>query len=309
MSCTNPKTSTPIKTNSDTAIVVNIENNVDSSYSDTTIIAHIGNDTNFSFLINERSQPYMTVCINMNGEIMAYWGDVKHRRTIHPLSFNDLKQSFLERFETEGRPKENEAIHVEIDVSTPKKAISALKETMSKLGINHCELVGIHNYKAQILPPPPQAIRQAEAINAMGNNAEIEESTIIIVEDQSECVEISSDASEGRVYNVVENQPSFPGGMVELMRYLQKNIKYPTICLEQGIQGRVVVQFVVNKDGSICEANVLKHVDPQLDAEALRVIRAMPHWIPGKQKGECVRVRFTIPVPFRLPEENGKSLR
>ena len=104
------------------------------------------------------------------------------------------------------------------------------------------------------------------------------------------------------VFQVVEEQPMFPGGMQELMKYLQKEMKYPKEAQDKGIQGRVIVQFVVNKDGSICEANVVKSVDPLLDAEALRVVNAMPHWTPGKQRGELVRVRFTIPVAFHLAE-------
>ena len=104
------------------------------------------------------------------------------------------------------------------------------------------------------------------------------------------------------IFQVVEEQPMFPGGMQELMKYLQKEMKYPKEAQDKGIQGRVIVQFVVNKDGSICEANVVKSVDPLLDAEALRVVNAMPHWTPGKQRGEPVCVRFTIPVAFHLAE-------
>ena len=107
-------------------------------------------------------------------------------------------------------------------------------------------------------------------------------------------------AAQGEIFQVVEEQPMFPGGMQELMKFLQTNIRYPKEAQARGLQGRVVVQFVVNKDGSICEENVVKSVDPQLDAEALRVVRSMPNWTPGKQRGEAVRVRFTIPVTFKL---------
>ena len=107
-------------------------------------------------------------------------------------------------------------------------------------------------------------------------------------------------AEQGEIFQVVEEQPMFPGGMQELMKFLQTNIRYPKEAQARGLQGRVVVQFVVNKDGSICEENVVKSVDPQLDAEALRVVRSMPNWTPGKQRGEAVRVRFTIPVTFKL---------
>ena len=105
---------------------------------------------------------------------------------------------------------------------------------------------------------------------------------------------------EGEIFQVVEEQPMYPGGMQELMKYLQMNIRYPKEAQERGLQGRVIVQFVVNKDGSICDEQVVKSVDPQLDAEAIRIIRSMPNWTPGKQRGEPVRVRFTLPVTFRL---------
>ena len=106
--------------------------------------------------------------------------------------------------------------------------------------------------------------------------------------------------TEDDIVNVPENIPEYPGGMKELMKYLSMNIRYPKEAQDKGIQGRVVVQFVVNKDGSICDAKVVKPVDPQLDAEALRVVNAMPNWTPGKDKGEPVRTRFTLPISFRL---------
>ena len=105
---------------------------------------------------------------------------------------------------------------------------------------------------------------------------------------------------QGEIFQVAEEQPMFPGGMEEMMKFLQQNIKYPTEAQEQGKQGRVIVQFVVNKDGSISNDSVVRSVDPLLDAEALRVVRSMPNWIPGKQRGKEVRVRFTLPVSFRL---------
>ena len=105
---------------------------------------------------------------------------------------------------------------------------------------------------------------------------------------------------QGEVFQVVEEQPIYPGGMDELMKFMQTNIRYPKEAQERGLQGRVIVQFVVNKDGSICDEQVVKSVDPQLDAEAIRIIRSMPNWTPGKQRGEPVRVRFTLPVTFRL---------
>lgn len=108
------------------------------------------------------------------------------------------------------------------------------------------------------------------------------------------------EAAQGEVFQVVEEQPMFPGGMGEMMKFLQQNVKYPKEAQDQGKQGRVIVQFVVNKDGSISNDTIVRSVDPLLDAEAIRVVRSMPNWTPGKQKGEAVRVRFTLPVTFRL---------
>ena len=105
---------------------------------------------------------------------------------------------------------------------------------------------------------------------------------------------------ENKVFDVVEQMPSFPGGNAALMNYLGQNIKYPVIAEENGIQGRVIVQFVVGKDGHISDVRVAKSVDPSLDKEAVRVVKGMPRWIPGKQNGQAVTVRYTLPVTFRL---------
>ena len=105
---------------------------------------------------------------------------------------------------------------------------------------------------------------------------------------------------ENKVFDVVEQMPSFPGGMGALMSWLSQNIKYPVIAAENGVQGRVIVQFVVEKDGSITDVKVAKSVDPSLDKEAARVVSAMPKWTPGKQNGSAVRVKYTVPVTFKL---------
>jgi len=105
---------------------------------------------------------------------------------------------------------------------------------------------------------------------------------------------------ENKVFDVVEEQPSFPGGQGALMAWLNDNIKYPVVAAENGIQGKVIVQFVVGKNGSISNVKVLRSVDPSLDKEAVRVVSNMPNWTPGKQNGASVNVRFTLPVTFRL---------
>ncbi len=105
---------------------------------------------------------------------------------------------------------------------------------------------------------------------------------------------------ENGVYMVCDQMPMYPGGMQELMKFLQKNIQYPQDAEEKGIQGRVIVQFVVEKDGSIKDIKVVRGIDPSLDKEALRVINAMPKWEPGKHKGEAVSVKYTVPVAFKM---------
>lgn len=105
---------------------------------------------------------------------------------------------------------------------------------------------------------------------------------------------------ENKVFDVVEQMPSFPGGNSALMEYLGKNVKYPVVAQENGVQGRVVVSFVVERDGSVTDVKVAKSVDPSLDREAARVVGSMPRWIPGKQNGSAVRVKYNVPVAFRL---------
>ena len=103
-----------------------------------------------------------------------------------------------------------------------------------------------------------------------------------------------------KVFDVVEEMPSFPGGQGALMSYLASNIKYPVVAQENGVQGRVIVSFVVERDGSISDVKVARSVDPSLDREAQRVVKSMPRWSPGKQNGSTVRVKYTVPVVFRL---------
>ncbi len=160
-----------------------------------------------------------------------------------------------------------------------------------------------------VAPPPPEAPSIAETLTIVDDEADVDESTLVSSEDTGEAVEIKYvpvtveevEPEEQTIFTVVEQMPEFPdGGIAGLMQFLSKNIKYPTIAQENGVQGRVSVQFVVNKDGSIVDATVLRGVDPYLDKEALRVIGTMPKWKPGMQRGKPVRVKYTVPVMFRL---------
>ena len=105
---------------------------------------------------------------------------------------------------------------------------------------------------------------------------------------------------ETKVFDVVEQMPEFPGGQAALLKWISDNIKYPAIAEENGIQGRVVCTFVVERDGSVTDVQVARSIDPSLDKEAVRVLKKMPKWIPGKQNGSAVRVKYTVPVTFKL---------
>lgn len=105
---------------------------------------------------------------------------------------------------------------------------------------------------------------------------------------------------ENKVFDVVEQMPAFPGGPAALMQYLSSHVKYPAVAEENGISGRVTIQFVVERDGSVTDVRTMKSVDPSLDREAERVVKSMPKWIPGKQNGSPVRVKYFVPVVFRL---------
>jgi protein TonB len=156
-------------------------------------------------------------------------------------------------------------------------------------------------------PPPPEAPKVEEVLQIAENDANVEESTIQSSEENNQAVEIkyvpvevAEEKNMDIAYEVVEEMPEFPGGMAECLKFIGKNIKYPTIAQENGVQGRVIIQFVVNQDGSIVDPVVMRSVDPYLDKEALRVIKMMPKWKPGKQRGKAVRVKYTVPVTFKL---------
>ena len=102
------------------------------------------------------------------------------------------------------------------------------------------------------------------------------------------------------VYDVVEVMPQFPGGQIAMLKYIMENIKYPEQAMKEGIQGRVTVRFIVEKDGRVSNVRLLRSVQPALDKEAIRVVKSMPKWTPGKHNGKPVRVRFNLPVMFKL---------
>lgn len=161
-------------------------------------------------------------------------------------------------------------------------------------------------------PPPAAAPKTIEVLNIVSDDVVIEEeleieiseadeATIIDVAPVIETVAAEEEVEEeAEVFFIVEEMPEFPGGELALRTYLAQSIKYPVIAQENGVQGKVYVTFVVDKDGSISDATVARGVDPSLDQEALRVVNSLPKWKPGKQRGQPVRVSYTVPINFVL---------
>jgi protein TonB len=159
-------------------------------------------------------------------------------------------------------------------------------------------------------PPPPPEPEVPEIIEVTEEKVETKIDLSSLEDDQSRAQvqtytpppppkPVEEEATD-EIFVVVEQQPEFPGGTTALMKFLGDNIRYPVIAQENGIQGRVIMNFVVERDGSISDVQIVRGQDPSLDREAERVIKTMPKWKPGQQRGKPVRVRFTLPVVFRL---------
>ena len=152
--------------------------------------------------------------------------------------------------------------------------------------------------KQEIKPPPPPP-PPPEVIEIVEDDVVIEDEIEIEDTESDEDLEIVEEDDE-EVFMVVENMPEFPGGDLGLMKYIQKNVKYPPIAKEYNITGKVYISFVVDKSGSVTNVKVVRGVDKNLDAEAVRVIKSLPKYKPGKQRGKAVKVMFTVPINFTL---------
>ena len=171
------------------------------------------------------------------------------------------------------------------------------------------EIIPITQQMMKPPPPPPPAPKLTDLIEIVDQELDIDEE--LEIEDVEANVENRTDYSydydgtgydegdygEEDIFQVVEDMPTFPG---DINKWLGKNVKYPVIAQENNIQGRVTVQFVIERDGSITDVKVLRGVDPSLDKEAVRVVKSMPKWKPGKQRGKPVRVSYTVHINFRL---------
>jgi protein TonB len=157
-------------------------------------------------------------------------------------------------------------------------------------------------------PPPPPPPKVVEVLTIIDDDVDIDEEFIFesteadedFIIDAMPVIRDEEEEDDNQVFVIVEDMPEFPGGEAALRSWIANNVKYPVIAAENGIQGRVYIQFVVNTDGSITDARVARGVDPSLDQEALRVVNNLPRWKPGKQRGQPVRVSYTVPINFQL---------
>tara|TARA_B110000467_G_C18096321_1_gene354710 strand:- start:45 stop:698 length:654 start_codon:yes stop_codon:yes gene_type:complete len=180
------------------------------------------------------------------------------------------------------------------------KSYEKVEYNLGQLNLDDLEEEIIPITKQEIKPPPPPP-PPPEVIEIVEDDIEIEDELEIedTESDEDEEIEIEEE-DDDEFFMVVENMPEFPGGDLGLMKYIQKNVKYPAIAKEYNITGKVYVSFIVDKSGSVTNAKIVRGVDKNLDAEALRVVKSLPKYKPGKQRGKAVRVMFTIPINFTL---------
>lgn len=173
------------------------------------------------------------------------------------------------------------------------------------------EVIPITRQEELKTPPPPPPPTVVEVLNIVDNNAQVvddlsifdseaDNETLVDVAPIIAAKEEKEEEEEAQVFFIVEEMPEFPGGEAALRAFIAKSINYPVIAQENGIQGKVYVTFVVDKDGGISEAKIARGVDPSIDKEALRVVNSLPKWKPGKQRGKPVRVSYTVPISFVL---------
>ena len=184
------------------------------------------------------------------------------------------------------------------------------KEQIERVATDEQEEIIIQTQQEELPPPPPPEQPEVTTeFEVVEDEAEIKNELVVNAEvtDDTKNIEITpvkieqeEEEEDVQIFTVVENDPEFPGGMEALYKYLRDNIKYPQLARDNNITGKVYVTFVVERDGSIANPRVLKDIGGGCGAEAIRVVKAMPKWAPGKQRGKAVRVQFNLPVSFNL---------
>ncbi|MCF8230976.1 MAG: energy transducer TonB [Bacteroidales bacterium] len=188
------------------------------------------------------------------------------------------------------------------------KSYGKQEQTLQKQVVKETPEEMVPITKQEKEPPPPEAPKSTTELNIVEDEVDVEDEVVIDVtaDEDTEVEEYEpapmeeEEKKEDKVFVVVEDQPQFPGGEKARKRYLSNNIEYPQLARESGIEGTVYVTFVVEKDGSITDVRVLRGIGGGCDKEAIRVVKEMPKWKPGKQRGKPVRVQFNMPIRFTL---------
>ncbi|MBO7143804.1 MAG: energy transducer TonB [Salinivirgaceae bacterium] len=169
------------------------------------------------------------------------------------------------------------------------------------------EIIPITRQQEITPPPPPEVPKIAEVINIVEDDVEIDDELDIADVEADQETEVAivemteeEEEEEEQIFMIVENMPEFPGGDLALRKYIAENVKYPEIAKENGLSGKVFVQFVINQRGEVENVKIARGVDPALDKEAIRVVQGLPKWKPGSQRGKPVKVSYTVPINFQL---------
>ena len=237
----------------------------------------------------------LLITAGLIGGVLAY--------KVHMQKLDEERQAYMEQLElsklqeqAKKEKKEDPVIKAKIE---PKKVVEQVRETQKFTApeIKKDELVNEEN-----MVKDQADLDEKVAVGTKDQEGTKDRTDVAIRNDIAVNTNESEEKKEvaNKVFDVVEQMPSFPGGNEALMKFLSENVKYPVVAQENGVQGRVVVSFVVERDGSITDVKVVRSVDPSLDKEATRVVKSMPNWIPGKQNGAAVRVKYNVPVSFRL---------
>lgn len=231
--------------------------------------------------------------------IMGFW--LKTRYDEYKLAHTKVDQ--VTELSTLDQPKQEKKAEVKRNVEVEKKK-EVVAEVKSSIKFTAPVIKKDNEVKPEEEMKSQEDLMQTNvsigALDVKGNN---EEGTVLKLNERVADEPVKPEPKpevENKVFDVVEQMPAFPGGMAALNSYLKDNLRYPPVAMENGVQGRVIVSFVVEKDGSVTDVNVARSADPSLDKEAVRVVKAMPKWIPGKQNGQAVRVKYNVPVTFRL---------
>lgn len=232
------------------------------------------------------------ICIYLYG----IYSDYRAEKAKEAELLAQIEQQQMAELEVVIEEEEIEENQMEQEVEIPEAAPEEILNTEK-----FTEFLVVENEKEIEQVKTAEEIRETETAVGHTNFDQGTDDLNVVREHKDEViVEDPKPAPKEEVFQSVEQMPQFPGGEAELLKWISSHLKYPTMAMENGIQGRVVVRFVVTKDGSIGEVVVARSKDPDLDREAIRVVKALPKFIPGKMNGQPVSVWYTLPVNFKL---------